>query len=193
MGKKLFFYLIKNNSLKRFNNTFTLIINRMKLINFFSLITIVLLLSGCILTNPDSTEQIIELQKKYFVENGFTTNQVIMSEYVSALAELKTNSSMDSMKLIEAEIFLAESFTYYNKALSASEKISFPVINCHAQETKEFTNFVDLATKSVSATEEIYLSINSSQKEKLRDNYFELLSEIKENVSLMKEFIQKKC
>ena len=162
----------------------------------FELVVISLLLislSGCTFLGDDSLQKMDALQQKYFVKSGYSSSVSSMTEYISSLSELNKSAGMEGKKIIQAEIYLAESFVYQNKALIESTKVDYVNINCSLKETKDLINYIHLAEKSVNLAKESYSSLNESQRKNLRENYSNLLNGFEENILTMKNFMDKKC
>jgi hypothetical protein len=164
-----------------------------KVSNAFIVLLVFSLLFGCINLNDNSLQKITTLQQKYFVTQSYSTTPVIMTEYLTALADLRKTASGENVKIIEAEIYLAESFNYQNRALSESTKVNYVSFNCASKEAKLMINYITLAFNSANLEEENYVELNSSQKEKLRDNYDILLIGYKEQIENIKTYIETKC
>lgn len=165
----------------------------MKQLQILCVLAIFLLLFGCINTNDNSISKMNDLQAKYLMKSGFSTSPSVMTEYISSLSELRTSASNENKKIIEAELYLAESFNYQNKTLVESSKLNYIYFNCSSTEAKAMINFNKLADSSINLAEKTFNELNDSQKETLRTNYSTILLGYKENITLMKEFIDNKC
>jgi len=148
---------------------------------------------GCINPMDDSLQKMNLLQQKYFVTQSFSTNQSTMTDYITSLADLKKSASGENAKILEAEIYLAESFNYQNKALSESTKLNYVAFNCSSIEAKSMINYINLAFNLNNLAKTSYAELSVSQKEKLRSNYSELLNGYNEQISMMKTFVETKC
>ncbi|MGI6589283.1 MAG: hypothetical protein ACOX1V_01305 [Candidatus Iainarchaeum sp.] len=165
----------------------------MKVIELVVISLLLISLSGCTFLGDDSLQKMDALQQKYFVKSGYSSSVSSMTEYISSLSELNKSAGMEGKKIIQAEIYLAESFVYQNKALIESTKVDYVNINCSLKETKDLINYIHLAEKSVNLAKESYSSLNESQRKNLRENYSNLLNGFEENILTMKNFMDKKC
>ena len=151
------------------------------------------LLFGCINLNDDSLQKMNLIMQKYSTTDSYLTNQATMTDYITDLADLKKSASNENAKIIQAEIYLAESFNYQNKAQSESTKVNYIYLNCTSKEAKAMINYLNLAFNSINLAEKTYNELNEGQKDKLRSNYSELLVGYKEQITLMKTFVESKC
>ena len=158
-----------------------------------AIMSVFLLLFGCLNFNDNSLQKMDSLQQKYFVKQAFSTNQSTMTEYISSLAELKKNASNDNAKIIQTELSLAESFAYENRALVESIKLNPIAFNCSSIEAKTMIQDLQLAFNSINSAQVNYDSLNDTQKEELRTNYVQLLVGYKEKIVTMKDFVDSKC
>ena len=159
----------------------------------FVLLLAFIFLLGCTFFGNDSLQEMDALEQKYFVKSSYSTSLSSMTDYISSLAELSKSAGVEGKKIIQAEIYLAESFVYQNKALIESTKVDYVNINCSLKETKDLINYIHLAEKSVNLAKESYSSLNESQRKNLRENYSNLLNGFEENILTMKNFMDKKC
>ena len=136
----------------------------MKVIELVVISLLLISLSGCTFLGDDSLQKMDALQQKYFVKSGYSSSVSSMTEYISSLSELNKSAGMEGKKIIQAEIYLAESFVYQNKALIESTKVDYVNINCSLKETKDLINYIHLAEKSVNLAKESYSSLNESQR-----------------------------
>ena len=164
-----------------------------KVVNAFIALLVFSLLFGCINLNDTSLQKMATLQQKYFVTQSYSTSQITMTDYITSLADLRKTASGENVKIIESEIYLAESFNYLNKTLSESTKVGYVNFNCSSKEAKLMINYITLAFNSINQAEETYNGLNSTQKEKLRVNYNDLLAGYKEQISNIKTYIETKC
>ncbi|OQA31861.1 MAG: hypothetical protein BWY55_00230 [archaeon ADurb.Bin336] len=165
----------------------------MKVIELVVISLLLISLSGCTFLGDDSLQKMDALQQKYFVKSGYSSSVSSMTEYISSLSELNKSAGMEGKKIIQAEIYLAESFVYQNKALIESTKVDYVNINCSLKETRDLINYIELAEKSVNLAKDSYSSLNESQRKNLRENYSNLLNGFEENILTMKNFMDKKC
>ena len=164
-----------------------------QLIKVVAILLVFSIFFGCINLSDDSIQKMNILQQKYFVKQGYSTNQATMTEYITSLANLRKTASNENSKVIEAEIYLAESFAYENRALSESLKLNYVAYNCSSTEAKAMTNYINLAFNSINLAEKSFSTLNSTQKANLRSNYNELLVGYKEKITMMKTFAESKC
>ncbi len=164
-----------------------------KVSNAFIVLLVFSLLFGCINLNDTSLQKMASAQQKYFVTQSYSTSQVTMTDYITSLADLRKTATGENIKIIEAEIYLAESFNYLNKALSESTKVGYVNFNCSSKEAKLMIDYITLAFNSINQAEENYTGLNSTQKEKLRVNYNDLLVGYKEQITNIKTYIETKC
>lgn len=165
----------------------------MKQLFFVCILAAVLLLFGCINLNDDSLKKMDLLQQKYFVKTSFSPSTSTMTEYISAISELRRNASQDNKKIIESEVYLAESFNYESRAMRESSKLTTAYFDCSNESAKAMINYINLSSNSLSLAKESYSNLTDQQKEKLRSNYSELLDGIEEQINLMKDFVDDKC
>jgi hypothetical protein len=133
------------------------------------------------------------LQQKYFVKQAYSASTSTMTSYVSSLGELRKNASNENGKIIESEIYLAESFIYQNKALAESAKLNYAYFSCASKEAKSLIEYLNMAKNSTDSAAKIYSTLSDSQKLLLRPNYKALLTGYEEQISSMQEFVSKKC
>ncbi len=165
----------------------------MKLLSLICVLALVLILFGCVSPSDDSLQKMGILQQKYFVKEAYSTSPSTMTNYITALADLKKTATGENAKIIEAEIYLAESFAYENRSLAESTKLNYVAFNCSSAEAKAMTEYINLAFNSITNAEKDYNGLNSLQIEKLRSNYKELLTGYKEKINMIKNFVETKC
>lgn len=165
----------------------------MKQLQFICILALFLILFGCININDNSLQKMNILQEKYFVKEAYSTSLSTMTNYISSLADLKKTTSGENAKIIETEIYLAESFAYQNRALAESSKLGYVSFSCSSSSAKAMIQYINFALNSITLAEKNYNELTSAQKEKLRSNYFDLVEGYKEKINLMKTFVDDKC
>ena len=121
-------------------------------------------LLGCVNLNDDSLQKMATLQQKYFVTQVYSTNQATMTDYITSLANLKKSATGENAKIIETEIYLAESFAYENRALGESVKLNHIAFNCSSTEAKAMITYINLAFASINSAEKNYLELTELVK-----------------------------
>ena len=165
----------------------------MKQLNIICILALVLILFGCTSPTDDSLQKMGILQQKYFVTSAYSTSQSTMTDYITSLSDLKKTATGDNAKIIETEIYLAEGFAYENRAMAESIKLNYVSFNCSSTDAKAMIEYINFAFNSINSAQKDYDTLASSQKEKLRSNYGELLAGYKEKITQIKTFVETKC
>jgi len=159
------------------------------------LMALILLMLGCV--NPQSEKQAFEkmnlLQQKYLIKENFSTNQAIMNDYINELSLLKGQNPGEEGKIIEAELYSAQTFYYLNKALISSTSIDYQKLSCSAKEVKETISSINLAEEYQKKTVSSIQTLSEDQQKNLRTNQLETVKNYEQTISQIKSFFEQKC
>ena len=150
---------------------------------------------GCVNIGGDqkSLEDFSKLEQKYFVKEAFSTNPSSMNDYISELSLLRSHASGSSAKVMEAEIYSAESFYYLNKALTGSISLNYQSLKCSSVETKQVISSITDASLSVQKAIEKLQSLSETEKSYLRVNQLDLVKGFSTQINQIKQFFENKC
>jgi len=155
-----------------------------------------MMLLGCttpVMTDKESFSKLTQLQQKYFVVNGYSSNLTTMNDYISQLALLRAKSGGESAKVIETELYSAEAFYYLNKTIVDSAPLNSKQIKCSSNEVQNVISSITLAFDSSSKAVALINSLNSTQQSYLRVNQSEMILGQQEEINQIKKFFEEKC
>ncbi|MFA5931036.1 MAG: hypothetical protein WC821_01860 [archaeon] len=162
----------------------------------FAVLALALLsISGCVtpVDEQKNFDALAKLQTTYLVKTGFSSNLSTMSDYINLLSELKSKTSGSAGKVIEAELYSAQTFYYYNKALVDSTSIDYQKMSCSSTATKSTISSItlanDYATKATTALSGLF----ENEKDKLRANQLETVKGYAEQITQIQKFFADKC
>ncbi|MFA6065016.1 MAG: hypothetical protein WCW44_06435 [archaeon] len=154
------------------------------------------LLFGCTAptqTDKEALSKLGVLEQKYFVVNGYSSSITTMNDYISELSLLRSKSSGESARIIEAELYSAETFYYLNKTIIDSAPINSKQIKCSSNEVQEIISSVTLAfdysTKAINSIN----SLSEEAKKSLRENQLQIVLGQQEEINQIKNFFEEKC
>ncbi|MFA5125727.1 MAG: hypothetical protein WC462_01865 [archaeon] len=166
-----------------------------KLIMTLVCIALVFLVIGCVA--PQAEKQVVEkmnlLQQKYLIKENFSTNQAIMNNYINDLSLLKGQNLGGEGKIIEAELYSAQTFYYLNKALISSTSIDYKKFSCSSKEAKETISSINLAEEYQKKAVSSIQALSPDQKENLRANQLDTVKNYEQTISQIKSFFEQKC
>ena len=168
--------------------------NKSKPIIFIALIVLLALIFGCTTPGDEAVlAQFSKLQEKYSVGANFSTSQAVMNSYISALAELRGKSGGSAAKIIDAELYSAQTFYYYNKALAEQTAISYPNVVCSLKEVKSLMSDATLAANYAQKAVSTLSGLSDGEKSKLRVNQLDMMKNYQTQILLTKNFYDGKC
>jgi hypothetical protein len=166
-----------------------------KLMVLIVLTLLIFMLSGCV--NPLEEKQALEemnlLQQKYLVKENFSTNQKIMNDYINELSLLKSKSASGQGKIVEAELYSAQTFYYLNKALIISSSINYQKFSCSTKEVKEAISSINLADEYQTKAISLIQTLSETQQENLRPNQIDIIQNYRQTILQIKSFFEEKC
>ena len=110
MKKYLEVFKIENNKYLNYPN----LIDKMKRLIVLLIIGLVSL--GCIAPtlNQASFAEFDSLKEKFGVTNAFSSNTIVMNDYINQLSLLRSRSSLNLASVLDAELYSANAFYYYS-------------------------------------------------------------------------------
>ncbi|VVB75390.1 Uncharacterised protein [uncultured archaeon] len=158
------------------------------------LIAVLFVFFGCTAQSDDkSLAQFSALQAKYSVSENFSTSQATMNTYISALAELRGKSSGSPAKIIDAELYSAQAFYYFNKALAEQTAVSYPDVVCSLIEVKSLMSDASLASNYADKAVIAISGLSDLEKSKLRANQLDMMKNYQTQINQTKNFYEGKC
>lgn len=165
-----------------------------KLVVLVLLIALLFAFFGCTTQSDDKAlNQFSTLQTKYSVKENFSTSQNTMNSYISGLAQLRGNAGGSAAKIISAELYSAQAFYYYNKALAEQTSISYPDVVCSLKETKALMSDVKLAADYAQKAVTALNGLSDSEKSNLRANQLEMMKNYLVQIQATQKFYDGKC
>jgi len=158
------------------------------------LVLALFMLFGCTTQSDEKTLlQFATLQAKYSVNENFSTSQATMNSYISSLAELRGKAGGSAAKIIDAELYSAQAFFYFNKALAEQTAVSYPDVVCSLKEVKSLMSDLTLASNYVGKAVTALSGLSESEKSKLRTNQLEMMQNYESQILPTKNFYDGKC
>jgi Leucine-rich repeat (LRR) protein len=153
------------------------------------------LLLGCALPQSDaqSLAKLSTLKEQYSVTKAFSTKMSTMSNYISELALLRGKSSGDAAKIIDAELYSAQTFYYLNQSMQNSKQIDYISFQCRSKEVTETISLIKIAQQNSFKAIQSIQNLTDAQKKSLRENQLETIEEYARQITNLKAFFDEKC
>ncbi len=153
------------------------------------------LLFGCTLspTDEESLKKFTQLQEKYGVNTAFSTNLTIMNDYTTDLAALRGSVTGSNAKIIEAELYSAQAFYYYNNTVYVSRGVDYQNINCNAKATKDTISSITIAKEKATQAIATMQTLSSDQLSKLRPNQLDDVKKYQIAINGISDYFEEKC
>jgi hypothetical protein len=153
------------------------------------------LMFGCTISpsDEDALKKFTQLQTKYGVTTAFSTNLAVMDNYTTDLAALRGKTTGSAAKIIEAELYSAQAFYYYNTTISLSREINYQNIVCSSKATKDTISSITMAKEKVDQAVNIIQSLNSEQLAKLRPNQLDNVKKYQASIDGIYGYFEEKC
>lgn len=161
-----------------------------------ALVTLLMVFTlGCVSPQDEQKnfDALTKIQENYLVKTGFSSNLATMSDYINDLSELKSKTSGSAGKVIEAELYSAQTFYYYNKALVESTSINYQNMSCSSTETKSTISSITIAGDYAAKATNALTGLFESEKAELRTNQLETIKNYADQISQIQKFFADKC
>ena len=167
----------------------------MKIKLILPILILAMLLFGCIGAQDDSKSfsQFSALKTKYYLTEGFSSNNATMNDYISDLSALRTKTAGSSQKVLDAEIYSARTFFELSKAVSQSAQINFTPIKCSSIEVKNTILSLNNAFADFENAQKALNALNEKELSYLRAGQKEMVAGYGEQITRMKKFFDEKC
>lgn len=158
------------------------------------LLILLLTLFGCTtIQNPATSNELIDLREQYSVQNVYSTDLDIMNSYITELSLLRARSTMPFANVVDAELFTAQSFYYFSKALEESSQINYSSNYCTSKVYKSSLMYLEISqnysNKAISALSIVLPTDNHL----LRKNNLELVSSFNSNAKELISSLKELC
>lgn len=155
----------------------------------------VALLLGCAVSDPESKSlaSFEKAQDKYGADISLPVSSSAINDYVTELSALRSRASGSAGKLIEAELYSAQSFLYLNKAIVASSSLDYSSVSCSAKSVRDIVSSLKLADSFQKKAVIALNSLSSSEKRQLRPNQTEEIASYGESILELTNFFDDKC
>jgi len=152
-------------------------------------------ISGCTTSqnDPQALVKFEQLKIKYGIEQQFSPNISDMSGYLSDLSALRGKSAGSAAKIIDAELYSAQSFYYLSKALSESSQIDLTAAKCSASEIKNATTFAKLSSDTAAKATAAISSLSTEELKHMRTNQLDAVKEYGSNAAQLTAAIKQIC
>ncbi|MEI7961851.1 MAG: hypothetical protein WCI04_05965 [archaeon] len=168
--------------------------------NFKGLIVLALILVfvisfGCTSTLSDkgALDEFSTLKQKYFANDSLPTNNALLNDYISDLSALRGKSSGSAGKVIEAELYFAQTFYYLNDSLSNAAGIDIENMLCSSTGVKNTITSANLANDYCQKAITAIGTLSDNEKTYLSAGAVNAIDGYKSRISQIKAFFEKKC
>ena len=159
------------------------------------LVVLLALLFGCALPGNDPAlyEKLSALEQKYFVAQNYSSNLTPMNDYINELIQLKSTANGSFGKVIESEIYSAQTFYYLQKALVSSTAIDYQNISCSSTEVKDTRALIKIAKINSDKALKLLATLSDAEKVNLRPNQIDLVKGYTSQIDQIVKFFDEKC
>ena len=166
-----------------------------KLVTITALLFVLILALGCTSTLPDKNafDALAKLQSKYSATNALPTSTIKLNDYVTDLSLLVGKSSGSAKKVIESELYSAQTFLYLNKAIEQSNLIDYQNMRCASKEVRDVTSSIGLANDNYTKAVNALSSLSTTESKYLRDGQLQTVKSFGEQATQLQTFFDKKC
>jgi len=158
-------------------------------------VLLIALAFGCLgVSNETETyDKLHALEQKYFVTQNYSSNLASMNDYINELVQLKSKTTGASGKVIEAEIYSAQTFYYLQKALVDSTAIDYQNILCSSSEVKATYASAKLAKSSSKNAINSLSGLSDKEKLNLRENQLSFVNGYIVQIDQIIKFFDDEC
>jgi hypothetical protein len=170
-------------------------VNLSKSIAVFALLALLALVMGCtsLSSDKDSFGQLAALQDKYGVKATFSPNVETMNDYISDLSLLRGKAGGSAAKVLDAELYSAQTFYYLGRALSASATIDFQKMGCSSKEIRGTVSSISLAENYYNKAVPAINALSNGETKYLRPSQLETIQGYGDKITQIKAFFAQKC
>ena len=160
-----------------------------------ALVLFLVLIFGCTspVSDKNAFDSLASLEEKYFAVDSLPTSTIKLNDYVTDLSILVGKTSGSSKKVIEAELYSAQTLLYLNKALQTSNEIDFQKMKCSSTEVRSAINSIKLALDSEAKAVAKISSLSVDEGSHLRTGQIETIKGFGDKASQLQNFFDTKC
>jgi hypothetical protein len=148
------------------------------------LLVLFTLIFGCTGLETATNNDFNLLKEQYGVTDAFYPDLDIMNSYITDLSLLRSKSVMSLSRVIDVELYSAQSFYYFSKSLEESSKINYGLNFCNSKSykntliylglSKNYSQKANFALTQVLPTDMYLLKTNQSE---VINNFYNLANE----------------
>ncbi len=151
-----------------------------------AILAIFIISFGCIGPETATNNDFTLLKEQYNVTDTFYPDLDIMNSYITDLSLLRSKSNLTLSRVIDVELYSAQSFYYFSKSLEESNQINYGSDLCNSKSYKNTLMYLDFsknysqkansALTQVLPTDVYLLKTNQSE---VINNFYNLANEYK--------------
>jgi hypothetical protein len=110
-----------------------------------TLIVLLIISFGCTTSQTTTSEDFVNLQNQYNVKEVFDPDLGVMNSYITDLSLIRAQTVMPLSKIVDVELYSAQSFYYLSKAFKEASGIDYSGVLCNSQEYKNTLKYLKLS------------------------------------------------